>query len=79
MATKAFSRTLEQTFQQLTQEINGQRRFVDNPPLLYHLPNQDEYFEKIRVLFEQYRETRLLFPPTERHEDFHQTEGYVCP
>ena len=57
MADKAFTRTLEQAFRQLTEEFNGQRRFVDNPPLLYHLPNQDEYFDEIRVLFEQYRDT----------------------
>ena len=57
MASKAFGRTLEQTFQQLTQEVKGQRRFVDRPPLLYHLPHQDEYFEEIQVLFEQYRDT----------------------
>jgi uncharacterized protein (DUF2252 family) len=57
MADKAFTRTLEQAFRQLTEEVNGQRRFVDNPPLLYHLPNQDEYFDEIRILFEQYRDT----------------------
>lgn len=57
MADKAFTRTLDQAFRQLTEEVNGQRRFVDNPPLLYHLPNQDEYFSEIQVLFEQYRDT----------------------
>jgi uncharacterized protein (DUF2252 family) len=57
MANKAFTRTLGQAFHQLTEEVNGQRRFVDNPPLLYHLPNQDEYFDEIQVLFEQYRDT----------------------
>jgi uncharacterized protein (DUF2252 family) len=57
MADKAFTSTLEQAFQQLTEEVNGQRRFIDSPPLLYHLPNQDEYFDEIQQLFEQYRDT----------------------
>ncbi|MBV8885792.1 MAG: DUF2252 domain-containing protein [Chroococcidiopsidaceae cyanobacterium CP_BM_RX_35] len=56
MATKAFSRTLEQAFQQLTQEHNGQRRFIDNPPWIYHLPNHEPYLQEIGVLFEQYRD-----------------------
>lgn len=57
MATKAFTRTLEQTFVQMTEEVNGQRRFIDQPPLLYHLPNQEQYLEEVGVLFEQYRDT----------------------
>jgi len=57
MATKAFNRTLEQAVLQLTKVVDGQRRFIDNPPLLYHLTNQEEYFEQIHILFEQYRDT----------------------
>ncbi len=57
MANKAFTRTMQQTFLQLTEEVNGQRRFIDQPPQLYHLPNQQEYFEEVGVLFEQYRDT----------------------
>jgi len=57
MANKAFTRTMHQTFLQLTEEVNGQLRFIDQPPQLYHLPNQEEYFAEVEVLFEQYRDT----------------------
>ncbi|NMG06425.1 DUF2252 domain-containing protein [Brasilonema sp. UFV-L1] len=57
MASKAFTRTLEQTFVQMTEEVNGQRRFIDQPPLVYHLPNQEQYLEEVEVVFEQYRDT----------------------
>lgn len=57
MAARAFNRTLDQAVSQLTEVVDGQRRFIDNPPLIYHLPNQAEYFEQISRLFEQYRDT----------------------
>jgi uncharacterized protein (DUF2252 family) len=57
MAAKAFNRTLDQAVAQLTAVMDGQRCFIDNPPLLYHPPNQTEYFEQISGLFEQYRDT----------------------
>ncbi len=57
MANKAYTRTLEQAFGQLTEVVNGQRRFIDTPPKIYHLPNHDEYLKEIEVLFEQYRDT----------------------
>jgi len=57
MAAKAFNRTLDQAVAQITEVVEGQRRFIDNPPLLYHPPNQAEYFEQISGLFEQYRDT----------------------
>jgi len=57
MAAKAFNRTLDQAVAQLTEVVEGQRRFIDHPPLIYHPPNQAEYFEQISGLFEQYRDT----------------------
>lgn len=57
MANKAFTRTMRQTFLQLTEEVNGQRRFIDQPPQIYHLPHQEEYFQEIELIFEQYRDT----------------------
>lgn len=57
MTTRAFNRTLDRAVVQLTEVVDGQRRFIDNPPLIYHLPNQAEYFEQISLLFEQYRDT----------------------
>ncbi|HIK46171.1 MAG TPA: DUF2252 domain-containing protein [Leptolyngbyaceae cyanobacterium M65_K2018_010] len=57
IAARAFNRTLDQAVAQLTEVVDGQRCFIDTPPLLYHLPNQAEYFEQISGLFEQYRDT----------------------
>jgi uncharacterized protein (DUF2252 family) len=57
MATRAFSRTLDQTVLQLTESSNGQLRFIDNPPLVYHPPHAAEYFQDIRQVFEQYRDS----------------------
>lgn len=57
MAARAFNRTLDQAVAQLTEVVEGQRRFIDNPPLIYHPPNQAEYFAQISDLFEQYRDT----------------------
>lgn len=57
MAARAFNRTLDQAVSQLTEVVDGQRRFIDNPPLLYHSPHASAYFEQISGLFEQYRDT----------------------
>ncbi len=57
MATRAFDRTLEQAVSQLTEGTGRERRFTDNPPLLYHHPDKEAYFRHIHELFEQYRDT----------------------
>ncbi|MBF2074826.1 MAG: DUF2252 domain-containing protein [Synechococcales cyanobacterium C42_A2020_086] len=57
MAARAFSRTSDRAVAQLTERVDGQYRLIDNPPLLYHPPNQPEYFESIQAVFEQYRDT----------------------
>ena len=57
MATKAFTRTLDQALRQLTEVVDGQLRFIDNPPQIYHPPNHEEYLEAISALFEQYRDS----------------------
>ncbi len=57
MASKAFTRTLDQAFRQLTEVVDRQPRFIDNPPQIYHPPNHQEYQEAISALFEQYRDT----------------------
>ncbi len=57
MASKAFKQTLEQAVQQLTEVVDGKRRLINNPPLLYHAPDQEAYFQQIHGLFEQYRDT----------------------
>ncbi len=57
MANKAFTRTMDQALEQLTEVKDQQLRFIDNPPQIYHPPNQSSYLEEISVLFEQYRDT----------------------
>ncbi len=57
MTTRAYNRTLEQAVADLTEVVDGQRRIIDDPPLLYHLPNKKEYFEEIQTIFEDYRDT----------------------
>ncbi len=57
MAQKAYARTLDQAFLELTEVVDGQPRFKEMPPQLYHPPNQAEYFEEMSVVFEEYRDT----------------------
>ncbi|MCS6958429.1 MAG: DUF2252 domain-containing protein [Pseudanabaenaceae cyanobacterium SKYGB_i_bin29] len=57
MTARAFKRTLRQTVSQITTVVDGKWRFIDNPPILYHVPNQAEYFAQISNLFEEYRDT----------------------
>jgi len=57
MASKAFTRTLDQAVRQLTEVVDGQLRLIDNPPQIYHPPHHQEYLEAISALFEQYRDT----------------------
>jgi uncharacterized protein (DUF2252 family) len=48
---------LDQTLSQLTEWVDGQRRFIDNPPALYHPSRHAEYFAEISGLFEHYRDS----------------------
>ncbi len=57
MTAKAFSQTLEQTYQQITTSGHGQPRLVDQPPNLYHPANAEEYFETVQHAFQQYRKS----------------------
>ena len=44
-------------FPKLTKEKNGKRRFVDNPPLVYHPHDIGKIGIHVRELFHRYRET----------------------
>ena len=53
---KAKHRTQENTFPKLSAMQDGKRRIVDEPPLIYHLPDNGELFEKAQVFFDGYIE-----------------------
>lgn len=57
MLTKAYNRTQVQAFESLTTVVDGQRRFRENPPLVYHPPEFEAYFHTIQALFERYCST----------------------
>jgi uncharacterized protein (DUF2252 family) len=42
---------------QLTERANGERRFIDNPPLLFHPAPEDPLAEEMRSVFPPYRTT----------------------
>ena len=41
----------------LTETVNGQHRFIDNPPLVFHPASQDPLAEEILSVFHKYRKT----------------------
>jgi len=56
---KARKRVAEYVFPKLTAEVNGRRRFVDQPPLIHHENWSREQFGNLLHLFNQYRESLL--------------------
>ena len=56
---KARKQVAEYVFPKLTAEVNGRRRFVDQPPLIHHENWSREQFENLLNLFDQYRESLL--------------------
>lgn len=49
--------TAVHVFPQITAVKNGQRRIVDNPPLIYHPPQFAALSKRVQELFERYRRT----------------------
>jgi uncharacterized protein (DUF2252 family) len=41
----------------ITEVVNGQRRFRDHPPLVFHTPHGDRFHEEMRHFLSRYRET----------------------
>lgn len=54
MTQRAFTQTLDRAFLELTHEVSGQRRLIDQSPELFHPPDSDQYFQQIQTLFQQY-------------------------
>jgi uncharacterized protein (DUF2252 family) len=54
-AEKARTRTGQALVQKLTTQVDGTRRILDNPPLIYHLPQHDKFLAKITEYFRLYR------------------------
>ncbi|NJO42540.1 MAG: DUF2252 domain-containing protein [Cyanobacteria bacterium CRU_2_1] len=52
---KARTRTSHSVFPKLTQVVDGERRIIDNPPLIYHLPPHDSLEAEVREVMEHYR------------------------
>jgi uncharacterized protein (DUF2252 family) len=55
----ARQRTMDRLLPKMTERVNGQLRFTDQPPLVFHPPQFDHYLETIRELMLQYRQTLL--------------------
>ena len=53
----ATQQTDVRVFPKLTREKNGKRRFVDNPPLVYHPHDIGKIGIHVRELFQRYRQT----------------------
>ena len=59
MLAKARKRVAEYVFPKLTAEVNGRRRFVDQPPLITHQDWSREQYENLIRLYDQYRASLL--------------------
>jgi hypothetical protein len=59
MIAKARKRVAEYVFPKLTAEVNGRRRFVDQPPLIHHQGWRREQYENLLSLYDQYRASLL--------------------
>ena len=57
IAEKARSSVTESIFPKITQVISGRRSLVDQPPLIYHPPQELKVPENFLVLFEIYRKS----------------------
>lgn len=55
--TKARSRTAWSAIEKMTEVVDGQRRFLNLPPLLMPLPYGDKVGDVLDMLVQQYRET----------------------
>lgn len=56
-AKKARHRTHEYVFPKLSVVKDGQRKIIDEPPLLYHLPESNKLVAQVQAFFENYYES----------------------
>jgi uncharacterized protein (DUF2252 family) len=54
---KAQPHTVEHLFPKITEVVDGQRRFRDNPPLIFHTPRDDQFEKEVRHFLARYQET----------------------
>jgi uncharacterized protein (DUF2252 family) len=52
-----YPRTAEQLFRKITEVVDGQRRFRDNPPLIFHTPRGGQFDNQVRHFLAHYRAT----------------------
>jgi len=74
LAARAHERIVEYLFPKIVSQVGGRYRFVDQPPILYHMAEPD-IDERMREGLEDYRETL----PDERRVllDRHRLEDYA--
>lgn len=56
LAAQARKRIVGRLFPKITYEVNGEYQFVDQPPLLFHVPEPD-FEEKIKIGLKHYRDS----------------------
>jgi uncharacterized protein (DUF2252 family) len=56
-AESRYPRTAQQLFKKITEVVDGQRRFRDNPPLVFHAPRGDQFENQVRHFLAHYRAT----------------------
>jgi uncharacterized protein (DUF2252 family) len=54
---KGYPHTAEQLFPKITEVVDGQRRFRDNPPLIFHTAQGDQFENQVRHFLAHYRAT----------------------
>jgi len=50
-------RTIRKAFDDMTETVDGRRRFVDEPPIVYHVRADEDKFFDVEALFSAYRES----------------------
>jgi uncharacterized protein (DUF2252 family) len=50
-------RTIQKAFDDMTEYVDGRRRFVDEPPIVYHVAESEDKFFDVERLFTNYRES----------------------
>ncbi|BFM40219.1 DUF2252 domain-containing protein [Synechocystis sp. LKSZ1] len=56
MAKKARQRVIDYLFPKITSQVGGRYRFVDQPPILFHIPEED-FQNRVQEALEDYRES----------------------
>lgn len=56
MAKKARQRVSEYLFPKITSQVGGRYQFVDQPPILFHIP-QEDFQNRVQAALEDYRES----------------------